>query len=435
MISTKLVSKFFGNKNARDLAWRLENGGYEGARKALDMDSQEIVSEVITSNLRGLGGAGFPTGKKWTFVPRKSEKPKYLAVNADEAEPGTFKDRYILEWDPHRLIEGIIICCKAVGIHTAYIYIRGEYLQPYERLIAAVEDAYRQKLLGPDVMGSGFSLDVYVHRGAGAYICGEETALLESLEGKKGWPRLKPPFPALEGAFGCPTVINNVETISHLPEILLKGGKWFAELGAENNGGTRLFAISGCVSNPGVYELPMGTTMRELIYEHAGGIKGGKALKGVIPGGTSSAVLTPDEIDTPLTFDALAALGSMAGSGAVIVLDENVCMVKALHNIESFFSHESCGQCTPCREGTSWVHKILSRIIEGNGQKSDLDTLRDFTVNMNGTSICALCEGAVMALESFITKFEDEFVYFIKEKRSLTEDRKKRPGDISARNQ
>ena len=425
MAPIKLVSKFFGNENARNLAWRLENGGYEGARKALSMEPGDIVSEVIASNLRGLGGAGFPTGRKWTFVPADSDKPKYLTVNADEAEPGTFKDRYILEWDPHRLIEGIIICCKAVGIHTAYIYIRGEYLQPYRRIQAAVEEAYAGKLLGPDVMGSGFSLDIHVHRGAGAYICGEETALLESLEGKKGWPRLKPPFPALEGAFGCPTVINNVETISHLPEIILKGGKWFADLGVERNGGTRLFAVSGCVEKPGVYELPVGTTMRALIYEHAGGIKGGKALKGVIPGGTSSAVLTPDEIDTPITVDALAALGSMAGSGAVIVLDEDVCMVRALHNIETFFAHESCGQCTPCRAGTSWVQRILSRIIDGNGHESDLDTLRDFTVNMNGTSICALCEGAVMALKSFITKYEDEFVYFIREKRSLAEDRKK----------
>ena len=424
MSSPKLVSKFFGNHEARNLEWRLENGGYEAARKALDMDPSDIVSEVITANLRGLGGAGFPTGKKWTFVPKDTNKPKYLAVNADEAEPGTFKDRYILEWDPHRLIEGIIICSKAVGIHTAYIYIRGEYLEPYQRIQAAVEEAYSSNILGADVLGSGFKLDIHVHRGAGAYICGEETALLESLEGKRGWPRLKPPFPAVEGAFGCPTVINNVETISHLPEIILRGGRWFADLGVENHGGTRLFAVSGCVANPGVFELPVTTTMRELIYDHAGGIKDGKALKGVIPGGVSSAVLTADEIDTPLTFDALASLGSMAGSGAVIVLDEDVCMVKALHNIQNFFAHESCGQCTPCREGTSWVYRILSRIIAGEGDESDLKTLRDFTVNMNGTSICALCEGSVMSLKSFITKYEDEFVYFIREKRSLTEDRK-----------
>lgn len=424
MSELKLVSQFFGNEDARNIEWRLKNGGYKGAEKALKMEPEKIVSEVIESNLRGLGGAGFPAGKKWSFVPRDSEKPKYLAVNADEAEPGTFKDRYILEWDPHRLIEGIIICCKAVGIHTAYIYIRGEYLRPYQRIRAAVEEAYREGILGPDVMGSGFSLDIHIHRGAGAYICGEETALLESLEGKRGWPRLKPPFPAIEGAFGCPTVINNVETISHLPEIILRGGKWFADLGTERNGGTRLFAVSGCVKKPGVYELPLTTTMRELIYDHAGGIRGDRALKGVIPGGTSSAVLTADEIDTPLTFDALAGLGSMAGSGAVIVLDEDVCMVRALHNIETFFSHESCGQCTPCREGTHWVYRILSRIIEGNGRESDMDTLRDFTFNMNGTSICALCDGAVMALNSFITKFEEEFLYFIREKRSLVEDRK-----------
>lgn len=422
----RLVSKFFGNEKARDLEWLLGQGGYEGARKALAMDSKAIISEVIASNLRGLGGAGFPTGRKWTFVPEESEKPKYLVVNSDEAEPGTFKDRYILEWDPHRLIEGIIICCKAVGIHTAYIYIRGEYLRPFHRIKKAIEEAYQENILGSNVMGSGFHLDLYLHRGAGAYICGEETALLESLEGKRGWPRLKPPFPALEGAFGCPTVINNVETLSHLPEIIRRGGKWFADLGVENNGGTRLFAVSGCVKKPGVYELPIKTTLRELIYEHAGGIRGDKQLKGVIPGGTSSAVLTPEEIDTPLTFDALASLGSMAGSGAVIVLDEDVCMVRALHNIETFFSHESCGQCTPCREGTAWVDKILSRIIDGKGKESDMDTLRDFTVNMSGTSICALCDGAVMSLKSFITKYEEEFLYYIREKRSMVEDRKSR---------
>jgi len=432
MSELRLVSQFFGNEDARNIEWRLKNGGYKGAQKALQMEPEKIVSEVIESNLRGLGGAGFPTGKKWSFVPKESEKPRYLAVNADEAEPGTFKDRYILEWDPHRLIEGIIICCRAVKIHTAYIYIRGEYLRPYRRISAAVEEAYQKGILGPNVMGSGFNLDINIHRGAGAYICGEETALLESLEGKRGWPRLKPPFPAVEGAFKGPTVINNVETISHLPEIILRGGKWFADLGTERNGGTRLFAVSGCVRKPGVYELPLSTTMRELIYDHAGGIRNGKALKGVIPGGTSSAVLTADEIDTPLTFDALAELNSMAGSGAVIVLDEDVCMVKALHNIETFFSHESCGQCTPCREGTHWVYRILTRIIEGKGRESDMDTLRDFTFNMNGTSICALCDGAVMALNSFITKFEEEFLYFIREKRSLVEDRKHAPSPDTA---
>jgi NADH-quinone oxidoreductase subunit F len=420
----KNVSEFFGVEEARNLAWRLQHGGYEGARKALSMEPSRVVEEVLRSNLRGLGGAGFPTGRKWSFVPKDTDKPKYLAVNADEAEPGTFKDRYILEWDPHRLIEGIIICAWAVGIHTAYIYIRGEYVRPFERIQQAIDDAYGAGILGPRVLGTDFHLDVHIHRGAGAYICGEETGLLESLEGKKGWPRLKPPFPAVVGLFGCPTVINNVETLSHLPKIIQNGGQWFAELGVERNGGTRLFALSGCVNRPGVYELPMGTPLRELIYEHGGGIPGGKPLKAVIPGGTSAAVLKADEVDIPLTFDALAKARSMLGSGAVIVMDEDVCMVKALHNIEHFFSHESCGQCTPCREGTAWVYRILSRIVAGKGLRSDLETLRHLASNMGGTSICALCEGAAAPVRSFLEKFPEEFEYYVTHGRSMVEDRK-----------
>ena len=420
----KNVSEYFGVEEARDLEWRLKHGGYEGARKALlEMTPDEIVGEVTKSNLRGLGGAGFPTGRKWSFVPKDIDKPRYLAVNADEAEPGTFKDRYILEWDPHLLIEGILICCYAVGIHTAYIYIRGEYLRPYERIRKAVDEAYRAGILGPRVLGTDFSLDLFIHRGAGAYICGEETGLLESLEGKKGWPRLKPPFPAVVGLFGCPTVINNVETLSHLPRIIRNGAGWFAALGCENNGGTRLFALSGCVESPGVYELPLGTPLRELIFEHGGGIRNGRKLKAVIPGGTSAAVLSADEVDIPLTFDALAKARSMLGSGAVIVMDEDVCMVRALHNIEHFFAHESCGQCTPCREGTGWVYRILSRIVAGKGSLSDLETLRHLAPNMSGTSICALCDGAAMPLRSFLEKFPEEFEYYVTQKRSLVEDR------------
>jgi len=422
----KLVSEHFGNEEARNLNWRLEHGGYEGARKMFqEMKPSEVIDEVIKSNLRGLGGAGFPAGRKWSFVPKEGDKPKYLAVNADEAEPGTFKDRYILEWDPHRLIEGIVICCYAVGIHTAYIYIRGEYVRPFERIQQAIDEAYEAGILGSKTLGRDFKLDIFVHRGAGAYICGEETGLLESLEGKKGWPRLKPPFPALVGAFGCPTVINNVETISHLPNIMLKGAQWFAELGCERNGGSRLFALSGCVKKPGVYELPLGTPLRELIYEHGGGILDDKELKGIIPGGTSAAVLSADEVDIPMEFESLAKAKSMLGSGAVIVLDENVCMVKALHNIEHFFAHESCGQCTPCREGTTWVYRILSRIVAGAGTLSDLETLKGLAKNMSGTSICALCEGAAMPLRSFIEKYPEEFEYYVTHKRSLVEDRQK----------
>ncbi len=422
----KLLSEFFGNEQARDLQWRLKHGGYEAARKAFrEMQPDEVTQEVIKANLRGLGGAGFPTGRKWTFVPKDSDKPTYLAVNCDEAEPGTFKDRYIVEWDPHRLIEGIIICCYAVGIHTAYIYIRGEYVRPYERLQKAIDETYEAGILGKKVLGNNYQLDVFTHRGAGAYICGEETGLLESLEGKKGWPRLKPPFPALVGAFGCPTVINNVETLSHLPKIIENGGQWFADLGFERSGGTRLFALSGCVNKPGVYELAAGTPFRELIYEHGGGILEGKELKAIIPGGTSAAVLSADQVDLPMDFDTLAKVNSMAGSGAVIVMDEDVCMVKALHNIENFFAHESCGQCTPCREGTSWVYRILNRIVEGRGSPSDVETLRSLSGNMSGTSICALCDGASMALRGFLEKFGDEFDYYAKYGRSYVEDAKK----------
>lgn len=421
----KIVSEFFGIEEARNLDWRLQHGGYAAARKALKMKPEDVTEEVIKSNLRGLGGAGFPTGRKWSFVPKDVDKPKYLAVNADEAEPGTFKDRYILEWDPHRLIEGIIICSWAVDIHTAYIYIRGEYVRPYERIAKAVEEAYEAGILGEKVLGEDYALDVHIHRGAGAYICGEETGLLESLEGKKGWPRLKPPFPAVVGVFEAPTVINNVETLAHLPKILENGGQWFADLGVERNGGTRLFALSGNVARPGVYELPMGTPLRELVYEHGGGIPNGRKLKAIIPGGTSASVLSADQVDLPLTFDDMAKADSMLGSGAVIVMDDSVCMVKALHNIEHFFSHESCGQCTPCRDGTGWVFRILTRIIEGGGTEEDLETLEHLAKNMMGTSICALCDGAASPLASFLEKFRDEFEYFVKNKRSMVEDREK----------
>jgi len=420
----KVVSEFFGVEEARNLDWRRKHGGYEAARKALrEMTPTQVTDEVIKANLRGLGGAGFPTGRKWTFVPKDTDKPKYLTVNCDEAEPGTFKDRYILEWDPHRLIEGIIICCYAVGIHTAYVYIRGEYLRPYQRLQKALDEAYAAGILGRKVLGTDYHLDVYIHRGAGAYICGEETGLLSSLEGGKGWPRLKPPFPAVVGLFGCPTVINNVETISHLPKIIENGAQWFADLGVERNGGTRLFSLSGCVNRPGVYEMPMGTVLRELIYEVGGGIPGGKALKAVIPGGVSASVLSASEIDISMTYENLAKARSMFGSAAVMVMDEDVCMVKALHNIEHFFSHESCGQCTPCREGTGWVFRILTRIVQGGGVPADIDTLRHLSQNMGGTSICALCEGAAAPVRSFLEKFPEEFEYFATHGRSMVEDR------------
>lgn len=408
-----LVSKHFGNENARDLKWYRRQGGYEAALKALETEPGQVTEEVIKSNLRGLGGAGFPTGRKWTFVPKDSDKPRYLAVNADEAEPGTFKDKYIMTWDPHRLIEGIVIASWAVGIHTAYIYIRGEYVRPFEHLRDAVRQAYEGGVLGEKVLGKDFHLDVFIHRGAGAYICGEETGLLESLEGKKGWPRLKPPFPAVVGLFGCPTVINNVETISHLPNIIARGGEWFASLGVERSGGSRIFCLSGHVNRPGVYELPMGTPMRELIYEHGGGILDGRKLKAVVPGGSSAPVLEADCIDLPLDFDSLAKAGSMLGSGGVMVLSDAVCMVKALSVVTHFYAHESCGQCTPCREGTGWLDRILARILDGEGRPEDVTTLLNIAENMQGTSICALSDAAALPVQSYVSKFKSEFEYHI----------------------
>ncbi len=412
-----LVSKHFGNEKARDLEWYRQQGGYQAALKALEMEPEEVTEKVIRSNLRGLGGAGFPTGRKWTFVPKDSGKPNYLAVNADEAEPGTFKDKYIMTWDPHRLIEGIIICCWAVDIHTAYVYIRGEYVRPYERLRDAVRQAYDHGVLGEKVLGKDFQLDVHIHRGAGAYICGEETGLLESLEGKKGWPRLKPPFPALVGAFGCPTVINNVETISHLPNIIEKSGVWFASLGTETSGGSRVFCLSGHVKKPGVYELTMGTPMRELIYEHGGGILDDRPLKAVVPGGSSAPVLTAAECENlPLDFDSLAKAGSMLGSGGVMVLNDSVCMVEALTVVTHFYAHESCGQCTPCREGTGWLDRILHRIVEGGGRMQDIEVLLNIAENMQGTSICALSDAAALPVQSYVTKFKHEFEHHVRHK-------------------
>ena len=417
---TKLLSVDFGNLKARGLDWYREQGGYQAALKAFDMKPAEVTQEVIDSNLRGLGGAGFPTGRKWTFVPKDTDKPKYLVINADESEPGTFKDKYIMSWDPHRLIEGMIICSWAVGIHTAYIYIRGEFVRPYEILQAALEEAYQKGVLGPKVLGKDFQLDVYLHRGAGAYICGEETGLLESLEGKKGWPRLKPPFPAVVGAFGCPTVLNNVETIAHVPAIIEKGGQWFADLGCERNGGTRLYCLSGCVERPGVYEMKVGSKFTELIYDLGGGIPGGKKLKAMIPGGSSAKILTAEEIeDLKMDFDSCAKAGSMMGSGGVVALDEDVCIVKALQVVSAFYAHESCGQCTPCREGTGWLLQTLNRVLAGGGRPSDIDTMMSLSQNMQGTSICALSEAAAWPVESYILKFREEFERYVMQESSV----------------
>jgi len=388
-----------------------QHGGYEATRKALtEFTPEQLIELVKASNLRGRGGAGFPTGMKWSFLPKQTEKPVYLCVNADESEPGTFKDREIIEDDPHQLLEGIIISAFATNCHLAYIYIRGEMHTGYHRLWDAVNEAKAAGILGPNVMGTGFALEVVVHRGAGAYICGEETGLLESLEGKRAYPRIKPPFPATHGLFGCPTVVNNVETLACVPHIVLRGADWFRGIGPEKSPGPKLFCVSGHVVRPGVYELPMGTPLREIIYDHAGGIPNGRALKAVIPGGASMPVFTPAEIDVAMDMDSVQKAGSFLGSAGVMVMDDSVCMVWATLLLAHFFHHESCGQCTPCREGTGWMHKVIEGLEHGHASPRDVDLLLNIANNMQGNTICALADAAAMPVRAFVTKFRDEFV-------------------------
>lgn len=412
-MTEKVLTKNFDKPDSHKIQVYERDGGYETLREVLaSWVPEQVTEEVKRSNLRGRGGAGFPTGLKWGFVPKETEKPKYLCVNADESEPGTFKDRYIMELDPHMLLEGMILSAYAIGANTAYIYIRGEFPFPGRRVEEAIAEAYGRGYLGKNILGSGFDLHVAVHYGLGAYICGEETALLESIEGKKGWPRVKPPFPAVKGLFGCPTVINNVETLANVPHILYHGANWFASLGTLHSGGTKLFAISGRVNRPGLYERPMGMPLLQMIEEDAGGVLGGKRIKGVIPGGASCPVLGPDEVDVNMDFDSLTKVGSMLGSGGVIVLDEDTSMVKTLWNLERFFAHESCGQCTPCREGTRWIVQVLSRILQGKGNPQDPDLLIDIADHMAGRTICPLGEAAAGPVKSFVTKFRSEFQPF-----------------------
>jgi NADH-quinone oxidoreductase subunit F len=413
-MAEKLLTRNFHLSGSHTLALYRETGGYAGLEKAFAMKPAEITEEVKRSNLRGLGGAGFPTGVKWGFLPKGHPGPVYLVINADEGEPGTFKDRYLLERDPHALIEGMIISAYAIGAHLAFVYIRGEYVQPWRIFGRAVAEAYEAGLLGKNIRGSGFDLDVIVHRGAGAYICGEETGLISSLEGKKGWPKLKPPFPAIRGAFGAPTIVNNVETICHVPHIMNRGAAWFAGLGTKSQGGTRMYSVSGHVTRPGVYELPVSATLRELVYEHAGGVPHGRRLKAVVPGGSSAVLLTADEIDVTLDVDGLKNAGTMAGSAGVIVMDETVSIPEALMVVARFYAHESCGQCTPCRESTGWIYKMARRIVEGKGRKEDLDTILDVARRGAGTTICAFFDGAVGPYISYIEKFRGEFEMLIR---------------------
>jgi NADH-quinone oxidoreductase subunit F len=396
--------------NLRRLDVYTADGGYRAARHALvERKPQEIVEAVKLSNLRGRGGAGFPTGVKWGFLPKDSPLPRYLCVNADESEPGTFKDRQIIEQNPHLLIEGTLIAARAIESHTAYIYIRGEFAEGAAVLEDAIAEAYRAGHLGRDIYGTGFDLDVFVHRGAGAYICGEETGLIESLEGKRAYPRVKPPFPATHGLFGAPTIVNNVETLACVPVIVERGPAWFKSIGPETCPGPKLYCVSGHVERPGVFELPMGTALREILYEHAGGVRGGRNLKAVIPGGSSVPVLTADEIDLPMDFDSVAKAGSLLGSCGTIAMDEDTCMVWALRKIGRFYHHESCGQCTPCREGTGWLDRLLAGFEEGGAREADIDLLLQVSDNMMGNTICLLADAAAMPVKSFVAKFRNEF--------------------------
>jgi NADH-quinone oxidoreductase subunit F len=413
-LETKVLTRRFGLPNSTSVDTYLATEGFEAFRKAVQMTPEAIIDEIKKSNLRGRGGAGFPTGMKWSFVPRNNPKPKYIVVNADESEPGTCKDRPLMENDPLQLIEGMMIAGLVVDAHRGYIYIRGEYRYLIDIMDRAIEEAYAKGWLGKNIQGTGFDFDVYTHTGAGAYECGEESALLESLEGKRGVPRIRPPFPAVAGLWRCPTVLNNVETYCAVPSILRMGGEEWANLGTPRNGGTKLFCISGHVNKPGVYELPMGFNLLRMIDEVAGGIRGGRKLKAVIPGGSSCPILKADECDIPMDFDSLKNAKSMLGSGGVVVMDETTDMVQVALRIMRFYQHESCGWCIPCREGTLWLKKILTRVSDGMGQRNDAALLHELANNMLGRTFCPLGDAAAMPTIAIVEKFRDEFEAYIR---------------------
>jgi len=408
-LETRIVSRLFGIPNSHTYDVYVANDGFKAFKKAVGMKPEEIVEEVKVSNLRGRGGAGFPAGMKWSFVPRTSPKPKIIVVNADESEPGTCKDRLLLEFDPYQMIEGMMIGGLAIDSHVGYVYIRGEYRYLIDHFEKVLAEAYAKGVLGDNCLGTGFKFDIHAHTGAGAYECGEETALLDSLEGKRGIPRMKPPFPAVAGAWALPTLLNNVETYSAVPAIIRDGGKAFADLGIPKAGGTRLLCVSGHVNKPGVYEVPLGYPMMKFINEIAGGIRGGKKLKAVVPGGSSCPILTAAECDINMDYDSLAKVGSMLGSGGMVVLDETTDMVRFALRIMRFYQHESCGWCIPCREGTTWLKKILTRFDEGHGKAKDIDLINELAKNMLGRTFCALGDAAALPTISIIEKFRGDF--------------------------
>ncbi len=414
MPEMRIIRNYVDRADSETIESYIAAGGYGALEKAIKMDPLEIIDEVKNSGLRGRGGAGFPTGIKWSFIPRDTSQPVYLCCNADESEPGSFKDREIIERDPHQMLEGIIICAYAINSHKCYIYIRGEMPKGASIIEQAIKEAYEKRYLGANILGSWFSLDVVLFRGAGAYICGEETGLLESIEGKNGEPRPKPPFPAQVGLFGCPTIVNNVETLACVPHIINRGSEWFSGIGTPKNTGTKIFGLSGSIKKPGLYELPLGIPLRELIFEYGGGTRNGDRVKAISPGGSSASVLTADEMDIPMDFDSLMKAGSMLGTAGVTVMDESTCMVRVAQNLAHFYRDESCGQCVQCREGTWWLEKMLTKIEEGRGREEYIDTMLDACSQMRGTTICALADGCAMPIESIVRKFRHEFEEHIK---------------------
>jgi NADH-quinone oxidoreductase subunit F len=414
-----VLTKYVKEPNSFTLDFFLKHQGYEGLKKSLAMKPGDVIETVKASGLRGRGGAGFPTGLKWQFVLKDTPLPKYIACNADESEPGTFKDHVLMERNPHLLFEGCLIGCWAIGAKVAYIYIRGEFYHVQQVLEAELKKAYAAGYVGKNILGTGFDCDIYIHRGAGAYEAGEETALIESLEGKRAQPRIKPPFPAVEGLYNCPTAVNNVETLCNLPAIIINGADWFTALGPEKNGGPKLFCVSGHVQKPGVFEANMRTTLKDLIFDErfAGGIRDGRKLKAVIPGGSSVPILLEHQLDIPASFDDVAKAGSMLGSAGIIVMDETTCMVWAARNLLYFYKHESCGKCTPCREGCDWLYKILTRIEHGEGEMSDIDLLTSIGTNIVGKTLCAFGDAAATPALTTVKHFRAEFEAHVREGR------------------
>ncbi len=407
--TTTLLSRYQGDEKARTLAGWLEYGGYERLRKAIGMSPEEIIDVVKGSGLRGRGGAGFPTGLKWSFMPKGDGKPHYLCCNADESEPGAFKDREILRWTPHLLIEGCLIAARAIGVEHVYIYVRGEFF-PYTKILAdAVVEAYENGYIGADIMGTGWGCELTVHTGAGAYIAGEETGLMNSLMGNRAEPWIKPPFPAQAGAFGMPTTVNNVETLATVPGIIEHGSEWYRQWGSEKSPGTKLWCCSGHLAKPGNYELELGVPLKDIIFEICGGTPNGKRVKAVIPGGSSTAFLTGDELDCVTTYEGMQEAGSSLGTASPIVMDEDTDIVRAMRRIAQFYAHESCGQCVQCREGTAWITRILRRIEEGDGRPRDLDTLYELCEQMTGRTICVLADSVVFPLRSSLDKFRADY--------------------------